>query len=536
MPAPPYLPSYARYLRKGRVDELVRAHLRLVRELEMPIVRRLLALPEAELFELARRPLVELLDLLAEGKWGRDETDPVRSHVSDQVASVPQDAFTLNDFVVGFSARKRALLAFIPDFTADPRAIMALVDEIETLCTFRLSIAIGEFTKSRDELIERSARLSIDQHQFEALARGVTDQAVFLVDLSGRILTWNVGAERLFGFGKEQVVGRDMAMFHLTEDRCVGLPQHLLHVASERDEAEDEGWRLRRNGTSFWAETMITAVKDDQGAVTGFAKFTRDMNERKRTEEVLAERNRELARANQELQEADRYKDEFLSVISHELRTPLNFITGFGSILQDGIAGPLNDQQMAYLDRIMNGADRMLGLVDNLLDLSRMAAGRFHLAPGWVPFAPMLDEAILPLHALADRRNVTLTADCGVADPVWMDGPRIIQVITNLVDNAMKFTEAGGQVTVRAAIQDGSVLTEVEDTGIGIPDDDLDKVFQRFRQLDMGTTRRVGGAGLGLAIAKELVEAHGGRIGLRSTIGKGTTFWFSLPLVQSDES
>jgi signal transduction histidine kinase len=244
----------------------------------------------------------------------------------------------------------------------------------------------------------------------------------------------------------------------------------------------------------------------------------------------LAEANARLAEANAQLRAADRHKDEFLSVISHELRTPLNFIMGFASVLDDEVAGELNAQQRAFVGNILSGSDRMLGLVNDLLDVAKIQAGRFELCAHPTPYWPLLEEVLATLRPLADQRGLTLTAlvETEVAPP--MDGSRIVQVLTNLVGNAIKFTPPGGRVTLRAFVRDEELVTQVMDTGVGIDAADVPKLFQRFSQLDMSATRQSGGTGLGLSISKALVEAHGGQIGVLSEVGHGSTFWFTLPL------
>jgi signal transduction histidine kinase len=230
-----------------------------------------------------------------------------------------------------------------------------------------------------------------------------------------------------------------------------------------------------------------------------------------------------------ELRHADRAKDEFLSVISHELRTPLNFIMGFASILEDEIAGPLNPQQHEYLNKINDGADRMLMLVNDLLDFAKLQAGKFTLAPETTAYPALVSEVIGSMRPLAVQKGLQLSTDLRADEALYIDGKRVGQIIYNLVSNAIKFTPRGGQVRVTTFRENGCVRTEVTDTGIGIATEDVPKLFTRFKQLDMSATRQAGGTGLGLSIAKALVEAHGGQIGVRSEAGKGSTFYFTLP-------
>jgi light-regulated signal transduction histidine kinase (bacteriophytochrome) len=242
-------------------------------------------------------------------------------------------------------------------------------------------------------------------------------------------------------------------------------------------------------------------------------------------------------RALVQLRELERLKAGFLSSISHELRTPLHFITSFASVLEDEIDGPLNPAQHARLGKIQLGADQLLGLIDNLLDYTRMEAGEFKIQKQPTPFAEVLDDAIANLSALAGERGLSLTADLGpdVGAVVEADPSRITQVLYNLMANALKFTPPGGTVTVRGRVDGRMLRVEVVDTGPGLREEDKGRVFVKFfqtRESETGTGGQTKGSGLGLAIAKALVEAHGGTIGVESTYGHGSVFWFTLPLAQ----
>ncbi|MBM3270852.1 MAG: CHASE domain-containing protein [Candidatus Sericytochromatia bacterium] len=251
-------------------------------------------------------------------------------------------------------------------------------------------------------------------------------------------------------------------------------------------------------------------------------------------------RDRALALAAEmtaDLKRADRLKDDFLSVVSHELRTPLNYITGFASVLGDGIAGPLTSRQRDYVQKVLDGARRMLALVNNLLDISLMVAGKLELAK--VPFdlGGLVKETVATFEVLAADRGLTLHADTrGLSREVVGDAPRVMQVLTNLVGNAIKYTPRGGCVTLVAADGGGFVRVEVRDDGPGITAEDLPRLFTRFGRVDMSATREAGGIGLGLAISKEIVEAHGGQIGVESRPGAGSTFWFTLPIAGGGEA
>ncbi|MNS28771.1 Non-motile and phage-resistance protein [compost metagenome] len=238
-----------------------------------------------------------------------------------------------------------------------------------------------------------------------------------------------------------------------------------------------------------------------------------------------------LAEANAHLLAIDHHKDEFLSVLSHELRTPLNFITGFASTLEDEVQGPLNAPQRVAVGKILFGAERMLTMVDDLLDVARIQAGKITLGLEPTPVAALVDDVVTALGPLAQQKGLTLTGELDALPPVVLDRQRITQVLLNLVNNAIKFTPEGGRIAIRAVRTAERVRLTVTDTGRGIAPADLSRAFHRFTQLDMSATREAGGTGLGLAIAMALVEAHQGAIGLDSPgLDQGTSAWFELPI------
>ena len=217
-------------------------------------------------------------------------------------------------------------------------------------------------------------------------------------------------------------------------------------------------------------------------------------------------------------------------MVSHELRTPLNFITGFASILEDEVSGPLNAEQHAHIERILDGGERLLGLVNDLLDYARLEAGNFRADPVPLALAPLVDRVIADLQPLARQRRLTLARDVSPGLPVTLADPlRLEQVLYNLIGNAIKFTPEGGSVHVAAAAEGERVRLSVIDTGIGIPPEALPRLFDRFYQVDSSPTRPFGGTGLGLAITRSLIEVMNGEIGVESEVGKGSTFWFTLP-------
>lgn len=270
---------------------------------------------------------------------------------------------------------------------------------------------------------------------------------------------------------------------------------------------------------------VLQPVKNPQGQVTGLITVGFEV-----TDHVLArQKNEHLLES---LQQADKLKDQFLGIVSHELRTPLNGIQGFGSILADGLAGELSAEQAHYVHRILDSSDILLGLVDELLDVSRIQAGKFTLERQAVEVSALVKEALVERGTQALEKGLSILNEVPADLPVVDADPRRVrQMLSNLLTNAIKHTPEGGAIALRAHVEGETVRLAVSDTGVGIAPEQLPRVFEAFTQVDMSNTRQVGGVGLGLFIVKMLVEAHGGELGVESEVGQGSTFWFTLPVI-----
>jgi signal transduction histidine kinase len=243
-----------------------------------------------------------------------------------------------------------------------------------------------------------------------------------------------------------------------------------------------------------------------------------------------AELFEELERKGRELEAASRHKSEFLANMSHELRTPLNAVLGYAEMIQDGIYGEVPAKIQDVLERVQNNGRHLLGLINDVLDLSKIEAGQLTLAPTDYSMRELALGVVGATEALAAEKKLAIAVEVPKDLPAARgDERRITQVLMNLVGNAIKFTEAGS-VTIRAKVEGGSFLVAVSDTGVGIADEDRQRIFEEFQQVDSSSTRKKGGTGLGLAISRRIVELHGGRIWVESTPGQGSTFAFTLPL------
>jgi len=409
--------------------------------------------------------------------------------------------------------------------------ITALYDDAGTLRGF------GKVTRDLTQRRAQEESLRQSEERFRLLVEGVSDYAIFMLDANGHIATWNLGAQHIIGYEPAQIVGRHFSAFYPPDAVESGWPEHELQVATIQGRFEEEGWRLRSDGTQFWASVVITALRDEGGRLRGFAKLTRDLTERRRAEVMAADgaRRDELLdaerRARIEAQRAARMKDEFLATLSHELRTPLNAILGWTQLLRRPRSGTQPDLHHG-LEVIERNARAQIQLVDDLLDLSRIMSGRFRLDLRRLESADVLRGVLESARPAAEAKGVRLDASIPLeAGTIVADAGRLQQVVWNLLSNAIKFTPRGGEVHMALSPVGTQVEITVTDSGVGIPPQFLPHVFDRFSQQDSTASRSYSGLGLGLAIAKQLIELHGGAIFAHSAgEGRGATFALTLPL------
>jgi PAS domain S-box-containing protein len=360
------------------------------------------------------------------------------------------------------------------------------------------------------------------EERLRALLDSMDGQAVCTVDPTGVVTSWNIGAERLFGHTAADILGRPFDLLYAGTDREQGAPAADLAAAEAQGRLALERVRRRRAGELFPAYTVLAPVRDASGHLQEFSLVISDLTERKRLEEDLRRRAEDLAVAN-------RAKEDFLATLSHELRTPLNAMLGWTRLLR---LGKLDDAGISRaLETIERNAHVQAQLISDILDVSRIVAGSLPLDLQPTDLAPVVEATVGTLGEAAEAKGIALRSRVEVDGAVLGDPPRLRQALANLVDNAIKFTAAGGSILVTLDLQGTSAAVTVSDTGEGIPPDVLPYVFDRFRQGDASVTRRHGGLGLGLSIARHIVEQHGGQLTVRSGgRGEGATFSVTIPI------
>jgi PAS domain S-box-containing protein len=398
----------------------------------------------------------------------------------------------------------------------------------------------GKVTRDMTDARRAEEALRQSEERFRLLVEGVQDYAIFMLDLTGHIVSWNSGAQRIKGYSPGEIIGRHFSTFYTAEDVHEGKPERDLHIATSEGRYEEENWRLRKDGSRFWANVLITTILDEHRQLRGFAKITRDMTEKKLADEQreqLREHERQLQYEREtraQMEAAVRMRDTFLIVLAHELRTPLTSLLGNAQLLlrRAQREGSLPERDQRNLQIIVNQAARLSKLVELQLDISRLQTGQLHIERVPLDIGALAQRVVDEAMPAITSHMVTYA---GPDTPLLVEGDelRLDQVLQNLVQNAIKYSPAGGTVDIRVERQDATVRVSVRDEGIGIPSAELPRLFQRFYRASNVDERTFSGLGVGLYIVKELVTLHGGTMEVMSEEGRGSTFTICLPLAQS---
>lgn len=412
--------------------------------------------------------------------------------------------------------------------------------------------AITGFAKVTRDLTKRKIiedNLRISEERFRLMIEGVRDYAIIMLDMNGSVTSWNEGAKRIKGYTADEIIGQHFTKFYSEEDVASGKPMFELKEAEKLGRFEDSGWRVRKDGSTFWANVIITAIFGKDKKIIGYSKVTRDLTEKKNTEDELRrsyellekrveERTNELLLAKDEALYAVRARDEFLSIASHELKTPLTSMKLQAQVRKRNISkGNMDAFSHDKLSRMIHDDEKQINrlsrLVDDMLDISRLTSGKFTfeleetnlntlIYDVLTRFAPQLEAAGTPVTVIATSQVIGL----------W-DRYRIEQVVSNLITNAMRYG-ARRPINITVSGDEDRAKLTIQDHGIGIEEKDQARIFQQYERAVSANV--VSGLGLGLYIVKEIVETHDGNISVSSSLGKGATFIVDLPLKFDVES
>jgi PAS domain S-box-containing protein len=355
------------------------------------------------------------------------------------------------------------------------------------------------------------------EERFKLLVNSVRDYAIFMLDPDGNVVSWNSGAQVITGYKPNEIIGKHFSVFYTKTATETGWPAEELRHASIHGRTEDEGWRIRKDGSMYWANVIITALHDEKGHLRGFAKVTRDMSERQRLEQ---------------LESSSQRMNEFLATLAHELRNPLAPIRNAVSIMQ--MEANLSPTMKSCRDVIDRQLTQMTRLVDDLLDVGRITTGKITLHKENIDVREILQRSIEGVKPQFDFKNQVLDVTLPDEDEIVINGDlmRLVQVLQNLLNNASKFTPNKGRITVSTEAENNCAAIRITDTGRGITKEALGQVFNLFVQEDAALNPTESGLGIGLTLASSLVELHGGAIeALSDGPGLGSTFIVRLPRV-----
>lgn len=383
-------------------------------------------------------------------------------------------------------------------------------------------------TKTTNAILVHEKTLVQQVEFYQLLVESIQDYAIFMLDSSGHVASWNKGAQKLKGYTPSEIIGKHFSTFYTAEDMRRNKPARELEKAIQDGRIEDEYWRVRKDGSRFWANVVITALRDDDGELVGFAKVTRDLTDRKSHEVALKKTNAELKALNDA-------KNEFIAIASHQLRTPATGVKQFLGLLIEGYAGDLTKTQEQFLQRAYDTNSRQIELVNSLLRVAQLDAGKVVLSKSSTDIARMISEIAEEMKGTVEARHQTMRVETEAEKPVpaVVDPARFRMVLENLMDNASKYTPDGGAITVCADIQNGELCVSVHDTGVGIAAESQSKLFTKFSRIPNSLSDTVDGSGLGLYWVKKIVELHDGVIEVVTNDGEGSTFTLRLPGGQS---
>jgi len=389
--------------------------------------------------------------------------------------------------------------------------------------------ALVGFAKVTRDLTERRAAeqaIRTSEERFRLIVSSVKDYGIFMLDPRGQVASWNEGAQRIHGYTAEEITGRHFSTFYPQKDVKNGKPARELKSAIRDGRFEDEDWRVRKDGTLFWANVIITPLRNDANELIGFAKITRDLTERKAGEQRAIEDARRVAEA----ESANRAKGEFLATMSHELRTPLNAIGGYAELIEMGVAGSVTEQQREYLERVRTSQQHLLAIINDLLNYTKVESGQVSYDVETLDLHEVVESVLSMVTPQASRKRIRLRhGPCNDQTLARADRLKVEQIVLNLLSNAVKFTPDGGEVTASCAIDGNVSALTVRDTGPGIPEEKREAIFEPFVQLGRTLSSIREGTGLGLAISRDLARAMDGDITVSSAVGNGSTFRLTLP-------
>jgi PAS domain S-box-containing protein len=391
-------------------------------------------------------------------------------------------------------------------------------------------------TKQLTKLLRNHNKTLAELEKYKLLVESVQDYAIFMLDRDGYIQTWNKGAQKTKGYTADEIIGKHFSNFYPEIDQKNKKPEKELEQAIQFGRIEDEGWRVRKDGSQFWANVIITALYDEDGELAGFGKVTRNLTERKHQEDALRDANTQLTDQQQELKRLNASKDEFISLASHQLRTPATAIKQLLGIILEGFAGDVPEHLVATIEKAYDSNERMINIVNSLLKVAQIDAGKVVLRRAAIDINELVQDVITEQSDSIKQRQQRINF---IPDPslpaLVADTQYLRMALENLVDNASKYTFENGTITVTTGHKAKMLTIKIKDNGVGIDKANARTLFEKFKRIPNDMSQKVAGSGLGLYWVKKVIELHHGTITVQSELGKGTEFTIYLPREETHE-
>jgi PAS domain S-box-containing protein len=377
----------------------------------------------------------------------------------------------------------------------------------------------NEHTKTLSEL-----------ERYKMLVENVQDYAIFFMDAEGYIQTWNKGAEKNKGYTHDEIIGKHFSIFYSDQDNADHKPEKELEIAKKHGRVEDEDWRIKKDGTKFWANVVITALYDEDGTLQGFAKVTRNLTERKQNEDNLKLANALLQEQQRELQRLNESKDEFISLASHQLRTPATAIKQLLGLLIEGYVENVPENILAILRKTYDSNERQISIVNSLLKVAQIDSGRIVLRKQPVNINEIIKSIVAQYEGVINDKGQSISLEVP-DEPLYgyVDEHYYRMALENIIDNASKYTHVGGTIHVSSRYTNEYAEVSIIDTGVGIAPENIPTLFDKFNRIPNELSHKVAGSGLGLYWVEKVIGLHGGAIEVSSEINKGTTFFIRVP-------
>lgn len=512
------LKDFAEYLIKNRLREVTLYNLNVLKNMDVPLIKLaqkkglLKSLDDEETVTRSISGTERLLTSLKNGTGLEDAKTNLRNWEEDKIPGFKKDEILPTDLVLAYAAQKKGIHHFLSEFTDNSEESIAIIDELEDYYTYVQNEAIQLLFRIQTET---KKQLHDQERQFRLMVQNAKDYAFFMIDTQGVIKTWNEGAKNIKGYSADEIIGKNISTFYTEEDKANGIPARNIEIARKTGHYEGEGKRIKKDGSTFWANVTITAVYDEQGQLQGFSKLTKDASTLWQAQLELEKKAAELERSNKEL-------EQFAYVASHDLQEPLRTISSYVQLLSSRYKDKLDNEANEFIDFAVEGSKRMKQLITSLLNYSRIDTGKpftiIHTPDIIRNVEQDLSEPIEESGALITYNNLP---------DIYGDPILIRQLFQNLIANAIKFrSDKRPEIKISGKRENGHYLFSVADNGIGINQEYSERIFVIFQRLN--TREEYPGTGIGLSICKKIVERHGGKIWVQSQLGLGSTFYFTL--------